>query len=274
MPLSTEMQYFKASDGLKIAYAVDDFSDPWKPQETLILIHAAMGSSRRLYKWVPTLSRHFRVVRPEMRGHGQTEIPGPDALTVERLARDVVELADHLQCPKFHVAGSSAGAIVAIQTTLDFPERVLTLTNFASTPGLKNSAIDMNKWVREIRAKGIKQFLEETIEERFPNVQDKGFLRWFVEESAKTNADLFCRFGPMMKEVDQTARLHEIKCPMLNVIPGHDPLGTADQYGVYRKLVPQSEYITYDGLPHNITDSVPERCAEDLLKFLMKHRAQ
>jgi pimeloyl-ACP methyl ester carboxylesterase len=78
----------------------------------------------------------------------------------------------------------------------------------------------------------------------------------------------------MMKEVDQTARLHEIKCPMLNVIPGHDPLGTADQYGVYRKLVPQSEYITYDGLPHNITDSVPERCAEDLLKFLMKHRAQ
>ncbi|HEX2825906.1 MAG TPA: alpha/beta hydrolase [Burkholderiales bacterium] len=274
MPLTTEMHHLTASDGLKLAYGIDDFSDPWKPQETLILIHAAMGSSRRLYKWIPTLSRHFRVVRPDMRGHGATGIPGPDQLTVERLAKDVVELADHLKVKKFHLAGSSAGAIVAIQTTLDFPERVLTLTNFASTPGLKRSNIDMDKWVRHIRAKGIKGMLEETIEERFPNVADKGFLRWFIDESAKTNADLFCRFGPMMKEVDQTDRLHEIKCPMLNVVPGHDPLGSLEQYSVYARLVPQSELVVYEGLPHNITDSVPERCAEDLLKFLLKHRAR
>jgi 3-oxoadipate enol-lactonase len=186
----------------------------------------------------------------------------------------VIELADHLNCPRFHVAGSSAGAIVAMQTTLDYSERVLTLSNFASTPGLKPSNIDMDKWVRHIHAKGIKGMLEETIEERFPNVADKGFLRWFIDESAKTNADLFCRFGPMMKAVDLTDRLHEIKCPMLNVVPGHDPLGSLEQYGVYRKHVPHSELIVYEGLPHNITDSVPERCAEDLLRFLMKHRAQ
>ena len=274
MALSTEMQSFTASDGLKLAYAVDDYSDPWRPQETLILIHAAMGSSRRLYKWVPTLARHFRVVRPEMRGHGRSEIPGPDQLTVERLARDVIELADHLGVARFHLAGSSAGAIVSFQTTLDFPDRVLTLSNFASTPGLKNSRIDMKKWVSHIRAKGMRGFLEETIEERFPDVADKDFLRWFIDESARTDQDLFCRFGPMMKEVDQTDRLHEIKCPMLNVVPGHDPLGSLDQYEVYRKHVPHCELIVYEGLPHNITDSVPERCAEDLLRFLLKHRAQ
>jgi pimeloyl-ACP methyl ester carboxylesterase len=273
MPLTTEMQFLAASDGLKLAYAADDFSDPWRPQETLILIHAAMGSSRRLYKWIPTLARHLRVVRPDMRGHGETAIPGPDQLSLERLARDVIELADHLGCRRFHLAGSSAGSIVAMQTTLDYPDRVLTLSNFASTPGLKPSNIDMDKWVRHIRAKGLKVMLEETIDERFPNVADKGFLRWFIEESAKTDADLFCRFGPMMKAVDLTARLHEIKCPMLNVVPGHDPLGSLAQYEVYRKHVPHSELIVYEGLPHNITDSVPERCAEDLLKFLMKHRA-
>ena len=274
MPLSTEMQYLTAADGLKLAYAVDDFSDPWRPQETLILIHAAMGSSRRLYKWIPALSRHFRVVRPDMRGHGETEIPGPDQLSVERLARDVIELADHLSCPQFHLAGSSAGAIVAMQTTLDYPHRVLTLTNFASTPGLKPSNIDMDRWVRHIRAKGLKVMLEETIEERFPNVADQGFLRWFIDESAKTDADLFCRFGPMMKALDLTDRLQEIKCPMLNVVPGHDPLGSPAQYEVYKKHVPHCEFVVYEGLPHNITDSVPERCAEDLLEFLMKHRAK
>src|SRR5436190_18430507 len=118
MALSTVMHTMTASDGLRLAYADEDFSDPWGPRETLILIHAAMGSSRRLYKWVPILARHFRVVRPDMRGHGQSAIPGADQLSVGRLAKDVVELADHLGCKKFHVAGSSAGAIVAMQTTI------------------------------------------------------------------------------------------------------------------------------------------------------------
>ena len=273
MPLTSEMHELTASDGLKLAYAVDDFSDPWRPQETLILIHAAMGSSRRLYKWVPTLSRHFRVVRPDMRGHGQTQIPGPNQLSLTRLTQDVIELADHLGLRQFHIAGSSAGSIVAMRTTIDYPERVKTLANFASTPGLKPSNIDMNKWVNGIKAKGFKGFLEETIEERFPNVADKGFLTWFIEESAKTDVELFARFGPMMKEVDFTADLHRIKCPMLNVMPGHDPLGTPEQYEVYKKHVPHSEYIWYEGLPHNITDSAPERCADDLLRFLLKYRA-
>ncbi|RPI44529.1 MAG: alpha/beta hydrolase [Betaproteobacteria bacterium] len=272
MALSSVSQRLTASDGLKLAYTVDDFTDPWRPGETLILIHAAMGSSRRLYKWVPILSRDFRVVRPDMRGHCETEIPGPDQLCLERLTRDVIELADHLGLKQFHVAGSSAGAIVAMQTTLDFPDRILTVTNFASTPGLKNSLINMNRWVSQIRAKGMRRFLEETIEERFPNVTDKGFLAWFIDESARTDPELFARFGPMMKAVDFTGRLHEIKCPMLNVVPGHDPLGAPGQYEVYKQHVPHCEFVVYEGLPHNITDSVPERCAKDLLQFLRKHR--
>jgi 3-oxoadipate enol-lactonase len=270
--MSSVMHTMTASDGLKLAYSVDDFTDPWKPAETLILVHAAMGSSRRLYKWVPILSPHFRVVRPDMRGHGQTGIPGPNQLSLTRLTQDVIELADHLGVDRFHLAGSSAGSIVAMRTAIDFPDRVLTVANFASTPGLKGSNTQMDKWVAKIKAKGFKAFLEETIDERFPNVQDKGFLKWFVEESSKTDVELFSRFGPMMKEVDYTDELHKIKCPMLNVLPGHDPLGSKEQYEVYKKRVPHSEYIWYDGLPHNITDSVPERCAADLLAFLLKHR--
>ena len=121
------------------------------------------------------------------------------------------------------------------------------------------SAIDMAKWVSHIKAKGMRGFLEETIEERFPNVADQGFVRWFIDESAKTNVDLFARFGPMMKAVDYTADLHKIKCPMLNVVPGHDPLGTLGQYEVYKQHVPHCEFVVYDGLPHNITDSAPVR---------------
>jgi hypothetical protein len=37
-----------------------------------------------------------------------------------------------------------------------------------------------------------------------------------------------------------------------------------------RERIPDVEVISYEGLPHNICDSVPDRCAEDVLKFLGK----
>jgi len=273
MPLSTTMHTHTASDGLELKYVIDDYSDPWKPQETLFLLHAAMGSSRRLYKWVPILARHFRVVRPDMRGHGQTEVPGPDRLSLPRLAQDVIELADALGCKDFHIAGSSAGAIVAMQVAIDYPGRVKTLGNFASTPGLKNSLIEPDQWIAKIKAKGLRGFLEETIHDRFPQSADPGFLRWFIDEASKTSEELLYRFVPMMKEADQTDRLKDIRCPTLAVIPDHDPLGTMEQYEVLKKKIPDCEFVVYHDLPHNITDSVPEQCAEELKRFLLKHRA-
>ncbi len=260
-----------ASDGLKLSYAVDDYSDPWRPQETVFLLHAAMGTAKRLYKWVPILSRDFRVVRPDMRGHGQTGIPGPDQLSVKRLAQDVAELADAIGCKQFHVAGSSAGAIVAMQVAIDYPQRVRTLGDFASTPGLKNSLVDAEKWIVGIQAQGFRNFMETTIGDRLPKNAAEGFKRWFIDEAAKTDPELFYRFVRMMKACDLTDRLHEIRCPMLAVIPHPDPLGTTEQYEVVKNKVRDCEYVVYEGLPHNITDSVPEKCAEELKRFLLKH---
>ena len=34
--------------------------------------------------------------------------------------------------------------------------------------------------------------------------------------------------------------------------------------------IPDVEVMSYEGLPHNICDSVPDRCADDVLKFLAK----
>jgi pimeloyl-ACP methyl ester carboxylesterase len=273
MPLSSPMHSHVASDGLKLSYALDDYSDPWRPRETLFLVHAAMGSARRLYKWVPILARDFRVVRPDMRGHGQTGIPGPDQLSLPRLAKDVIELADALGCRQFHIAGSSAGAIVAMQVAIDYPDRVKTLTNFASTPGLKNSLIDAEQWIARIKAMGMRGFLEQTIQDRLPKNADPGFQRWFIDESAKTNEELFYRFVRVMKAADQTDQLHRIRCPTLAVLPDPDPLATQEQYAVLKHRIPDCELVCYRDLPHNITDSVPERCATELRDFLRKHRA-
>jgi 3-oxoadipate enol-lactonase len=268
------MQKFKASDGLEIAYVVDDYTDPWRESETLILVHAAMGSSKRFYAWVPHLARDFRVVRIDMRGHGESQIPGSDQLSKERLVLDVVELADHIGAACFHVAGSSAGAIVVEKTAIDHPERVLTLAAFAGTGGIKHALQDQNSWVKRIGERGLAGFLRETIADRIPLDQvEPGFVDWFIEESGRTSVELLSRFVPMMRTFEVLDDLHRVRCPTLAVAPGGDPIHTVDNYRVLQERIPDCEFIVYEGLPHNITDAVPDRCAEDLKRFLLKHRS-
>ena len=79
------------------------------------------------------------------------------------------------------------------------------------------------------------------------------------------------RFVPMMREFVVIDDLHRIRCPVLAVAPGGDPIHTVDNYRALPDRIPGCEFIVYEGLPHNITDAVPDRCAEDLKRFLLEH---
>lgn len=267
------MQSFRASDGLKIAYALDDYTDPWRTPETVILVHAAMGSSQRFYAWVPHLAGAFRVVRINMRGHGATEVPGPAQLSQERLVKDVAELADHLSAQRFHVGGSSAGAVVAEKVAIDYRERVLTLGAFAATAGIKHGLQDQSSWVQRIGERGLAQFLRDTIADRVDLASaSPGFVDWFIAESAKTSVEVLARFVPMMRSFEVLDELHRIRCPTLAIAPGGDPIHKLEHYSVLKERIPECEFVVYEGLPHNITDAVPDRCARDYLRFLLAKR--
>jgi pimeloyl-ACP methyl ester carboxylesterase len=267
------LRKFTASDGVVLRYALDDFTDPWKRPSTVILLHAVMGDHRRAYRWVPILSRQFRVVRPDMRGHGLSGVPADGAVSLERLVRDVIELADHLQCRTFHLAGASVGGIIALQTALDHGERVETLACFATPPGLKrHTNIDHDAWIAEIKSAGLRAFLLGTIDERFPPGTDRGFIDWFVDEASRTDIEFLFRFIPMMRAVDQSDRLREITRPTLAIVPGADPHIGLQQYEALRQI-PTCEFVVYPGLQHNIVDAVPERCAQALLEFINAHEA-
>lgn len=269
------MQTFQASDGLTIAFALDDYTDPWTTADTLILIHAAMGSSKRFYAWVPRLARDFRVVRIDMRGHGQTQTPGPNQLDQRRIVKDIVELADHVGAKRFHVAGSSAGAIVAEKVAIDYPNRVLSLAAFAGTGGIRHALQDQNSWVKQIGEQGLAAFLRATIADRVDLERaEPGFVDWFIAESAKTPVAVLERFVPMMREFVVIDELDGIRCPVLAVAPGGDPIHTVDNYRALPDRIANCEFIVYDGLPHNITDAVPDRCARDLHRFLLKHTSK
>jgi 3-oxoadipate enol-lactonase len=264
----TSTGYFTASDGLRLAYDLDDFTDPWKPAPTVLLLHAAMGSARRYFGWIPHLARDYRVVRLDLRGHGQSQVPPPgEPLGLDRLVADVVELLDHLGVAKAHVVGNSAGGYLGQQLAMNFPTRVRSLSLFGSTPGLKNSQAP--SWIPKIQAKGLRGFLAETIRDRLPQDTDPGHVTWFLDEAGRNDPAYIAKFVLLMASYDWSDQVTRITCPTLVVIPGGETVGSVANYEPFRGLG-DVEFRVYDGLPHNICDAVPDRCAEDVRDFLRR----
>ena len=261
---------FRTSDGVNIRFTIDDFTQPWSKPDTLVLLHATMGSLRRLYGWVPHLAGHYRVVRWDMRGHGESDQLGENKLSIERLTLDLVELLDHLGVERAHVAGSSAGGIIAMHAAITHPARLKTIASYAAIPGLRPSAghTDYEDWIGGLEKEGVRAFLRRTIRYRFDlSRTEPEFVEWFIDEAARNDARSLARFLRMWTLLDFGDRLTEIRCPSLFVVPSGDPSQSMEHYAVL-KSVPDHRLIVYEDLPHNITDAVPERCAKDLAAFL------
>jgi pimeloyl-ACP methyl ester carboxylesterase len=267
------MDNFVTSDGMRIAYYVDDFTDPWKPAETLLMLHAAMGSARRFYSMVPGLARNYRVIRADTRGHGASQIPPPTLpLDKERLTQDALELLDHLEIGNAHLLGASAGGYVAQQLAIHHPERVRSLLLFCATPGFKGE--QGKRWLADAAKRGMRDCFGATISDRFPvGEADQRLLDWFMDEICKNDLNYLARFIGYWTDTDFMDEIHRIKCPTLIVAPGAEPIGSGSLYAEMIKRIEGAELVVYENARHNIYDYLPDRCVGDVLGFLQRRFA-
>ncbi len=269
------METLLTRDGLRVAYYIDDFTDPWTRPDTMLLLHSAMGNSRRWWQWVPRLVRKYRVVRMDLRGHGASQIPDPEKeFSLAQMVGDVVDLLDHLECKDAHLVGNSAGGYVAQQLAIHHPSRVKTLSLFGSTPGLKHSYV-YNATIRvpRIQQIGLKAFLEESIHENFDEKADPLLVKWFIEQASSNDPAFIARFVMHMCTHDFMDQVSRIRCPTLIVAPGKESLNhrPPDTYEKMRERITGSQLIYYDTTGHNVTNGYPHQCVDDLLNFLSRH---
>jgi 3-oxoadipate enol-lactonase len=128
----TATSFLTLGDGTRVAYRLD--GDARLP---VLLLSNSIGTS--LHMWdgqIEALSRHFRVLRYDFRGHGGSDVPdGPYSL--DRLGRDVLELMDALAIGRAHFLGLSLGGFVGQWLGIHAPERIdrLVLANTSSYLG-------------------------------------------------------------------------------------------------------------------------------------------
>ena len=126
------------ANNYEMHYEVEDFTDPWKPAQTVWIQHGFGRSSRFWYHWVPPLAGHYRVVRRDMRGHGQSADPGPDyQWSVDDLLNDMKGFLDALGLDRVHYVGESVGGILGIAFAARWPERFKSMTLCATPTAIR-----------------------------------------------------------------------------------------------------------------------------------------
>jgi pimeloyl-ACP methyl ester carboxylesterase len=89
----------------------------------LLLIHAGIADSRMWEPQAQAFANDFDMIRPDLRGFGDSELP-PEPYSMRA---DLVGLLDHLGVDRAHVVGCSMGGTVAIDLALEYPSRVARL---------------------------------------------------------------------------------------------------------------------------------------------------
>jgi pimeloyl-ACP methyl ester carboxylesterase len=187
---------------------------------------------------------------------------------MDRLVTDVQELMDHLELARAHVLGYSAGGFIAQHLAMDHSESVASLSLFGSSAGLKNSKI--GEWIGAIRAKGLQALVAETMADRFDRRTPPALQSWFLDQISANDPALITRFMALTSELEWSARLGEILCPTLLVVPKGETIGSDTLYQPMRDGIKDLTFLRLDVAGHNICDMLPERCAAEVLRFLGK----
>ncbi len=108
-------------NGVQLAYDVTGESGP-----PLLMVHGSWVDRRSWAFVVPDLSRSFRVVTFDRRGH--SESPGaPNGSTIHDDVGDMAAVMRHLGLERAHIVGNSYGASISLRFASAHPELVLSL---------------------------------------------------------------------------------------------------------------------------------------------------
>ncbi len=114
----TSTDDFLETGGARIRYVVEGEGP------AVVLIHAGVADLTMWDAEAAVLRDRYRVIRYDTRGYGQTRT---EAVPFSTRA-DIAALLDHLGEERAHVVGLSRGGSIALDFTLEYPERVRTLT--------------------------------------------------------------------------------------------------------------------------------------------------
>jgi 3-oxoadipate enol-lactonase/4-carboxymuconolactone decarboxylase len=222
----------------------------------VVVLSSSLGTTGELWTHqVPALRRHFRVVRPEHRGHGGSPAPtGP--YTIAQLGTDLIELLDHLAVERASLCGVSLGGMVSMWVAAHHPERVDRLVLACTAPALPPPD-GWHERAELVRRQGVAVLLSGLME------------RWFADPAAAprelvesmltaSDAEGYAACCEAIADMDQWADLPRIAAPTLVVAGAADPVTTPERSVAMQAAIPGAGLLVIPGAAHLANLERPE----------------
>jgi 3-oxoadipate enol-lactonase len=201
------------------------------PEDAPVLVLAnPIGTNVGIWRHqVPVLSRHFRVIRYEHRGHGPAGArsaapPGP--YTIAELGTDVLGLLSAQGIKRAAFAGVSLGGMVGIWLAASAPERIASLAVICSALVPLPSEAAWRDRVAVVREQGVGAITDMVV----PRWFTPAFLARSPDEVAgvagmlgATSRDGYAGCGDAIARMDLRPLLASIRAPTLVVSGAEDP---------------------------------------------------
>ena len=256
-------------DGNKIRY-LDSSSPSSSSLPTLVLIHGLGASAERWEYVVPTLSKYFRVIVPDLIGFGLSDKPLVD-YTPEFFADFLEGFLHSLGIKKPSIIGSSLGGQIAAEFASRDSNSVQKLVLVSPAGIMKRSTPALDAYVMAAlypTTEGAKNAFEEMAGS--PHDIDPKIIDGFVERMQMPNAKMaFMSTLLGLKNADTiTTKLQSISVPTMIVWGGRDPVIPIDYAETFVSSIQDCRFFRMDYCGHTPYVEDPDRFCSIVLDFL------
>ena len=175
----------------------------------------------------PIFEKSFRLLRYDVRGHGQSSVP-PAPYSVPELAADVLSLADFLRIERFHFCGLSVGGMIGMSIALQSPARLRKLVLCSTAPKI-GTLESWNTRIETVRTQGMKEIARTTPARWFtPDFQSRApeAVAATLRIVESLNPEGYVGGCCAVRDFDACTTVSGIRVPTLVLSGTHDPAAT------------------------------------------------
>ena len=213
--------------------------------DALLFLHGLGSCGQDWLLQTPTFCERFRVIAPDLHGHGQTDKPRR-RVSIAQMTADMACLLDTLGVKRTHIVGLSMGGCVAQQLALDDPARVrsLTLVNtFARFDmGAPSNAIPLGIRMGVLGVLGLPAQARFVAARMFPKPEQAELRTLAAERIASNDMATYIRLLLAISAFDVTRRLNEITCPTLVIAGNRDTTVPLRAKKFLAKHIPEAHF--------------------------------
>lgn len=254
-----------------IAIAFEDRGD--HSRTPIVLIHGFPFSRATWQPQVDVLSKSYRVIAYDVRGHGESEVADGQYM-LEFFVDDFIGLLDYLSVEKATVVGLSMGGYIALRAVERNPERchALVLCDTRSEADSNEGKLKRAASIRTVKTQGLRRFAEEFVKGVFARqtFQKKPDLVDFALGITERNSPngICGALLALASRTDTTGSLPNIRVPTLILVGEHDLLTPPSVAQVMKERIANAELHIVPDAAHMSNLENPEAFNHFLLKFI------